>query len=483
MSRFLRLAAPAFLFAVLATVLLSPQVGRAQFVPADPAACNGCPACGCPQKQTRLKSFVRPTEANAGQENDGVQIRSGFGPTLDFYFTYNTYDADGSRNMFTKQPGQIDTVMGYGWTHMFNDLLFTQHDGDMFRLEPDGRITRFALQTNGTYVTSPGYFETLVKNNDGSFDLTTKYQTDYHYAAVPNTPFILGSGPVMRLMSITDRNNNVTSLAYDAGGDMTTVTDTYGRTLTFGYNSNHHVASATDPLGNVTTFGYDSTGHQLQTTTDANGKTTTYSYDTFHQTVTKVDRDGRLFTYTYQFHLPYSEVDSAGNPFYSLTNSDNWAINLLQTFATYVRVYIPATTSETDGRGNVWQYSYDSNAHPLTVTAPDGAVTTYTYDPATLQVATVTDADGHMTSYTYDTQGNMLTRTDALGHVTTYTYDPVFSQMLSMTDPQGRVTTYTIDSHGNRLTETDPLHNTARWTYDSHSNVLSSTDKDGYTTA
>ena len=62
----------------------------------------------------------------------------------------------------------------------------------MFRLDPDGRITRFALQTNGTYQTSPGYFETLVKNNDGSFDLTDKYQTDRHYASVPSTPFALG---------------------------------------------------------------------------------------------------------------------------------------------------------------------------------------------------------------------------------------------------------------------------------------------------
>ena len=492
MSRLLRLAAPASLFAVLATVLLSPQVGQGQFIPSDPPSAElppaappppgHCASCGALQDEDYDNSSISLTEGNAGQKGSGGQARSGFGPTLDFYFTYNTYDADGSRNMFTKQPGQIDTVMGYGWTHMFNDLLFTQHDGDMFRLEPNGRITRFALQTNGTYLTSPGYFETLVKNNDGSFDLTTKYQTDYHYASVPNTPFVLGTGPVMRLMSITDRNNNVTSLAYDASGDMTTVTDTYGRTFTFGYNSNHHVSSATDPLGNTTTFGYDSTGHQLQTITDANGKTTTYTYDALRQTASKVDRDGRLFTYTYQNHLPYSETDSAGNPFYSLTNSDNWAINLFQTFATYVRVYIPATTSKTDGRGNVWQYTYDSNAHPLTVTAPDGTITTYTYDPATLQVASVTDADGNTTSYTYDARGNMLTRTDALGHVTTYTYDSMFSQLLSMTDPQGRVTTYTIDSHGNRLSETDPLHNTARWTYDSHSNILSSTDKDGYTT-
>jgi RHS repeat-associated protein len=482
-SRFLRLAAPAFLFAVLAGVLLSPQVGQGQFEPGDPpSSCANCPVCRCAQQENYLNSSISLTEGNSGQKGSGGQVRSGFGPTLDFYFTYNTYDADGSRNMFSKLPGPIDTVMGYGWTHMFNDLLFTQHDGDMFRLAPDGRITRFALQTNGTYVTSPGYFETLVMNHDGSFDLTDKYQTDYHYAEVTNTPFVLGTGPVQRLMSITDRNGNVTTLAYNGTGDMTTATDTYGRIYTFGYNSNHHVASATDPLGNTTTFGYDSTGHQLQTITDANGKTTTYSYDILHQTVTKTDRDGRLFTYGYQHNLPYSETDSAGNLFYSLTNTSNWALNLFQTFADYVRVYVPSTTSKTDGRGNVWQYSYDSNAHPLTVVAPDGATTTYTYDPGTLQVASITDANGHTTSYTYDTRGNTLTRTDALGHVTTYTYDSMFSQLLSVTDPQGRVTTYTIDSHGNRLTETDPLHHTASWTYDSHGNVSSSTDKDGYTT-
>ncbi len=261
MSRLLRLAASACLFAVLATVLLSPQVGQGQFIPADPPSAElppaapppsgHCASCGALQVEDYHNSSISLTEGDADQEYSGGQARSGFGPTLDFEISYNTYDADGSRNMFTKQPGQIDTVMGYGWTHMFNDLLFTQHDGDMFRLEPNGRVTRFALQTNCTYQTSPGYFETLVKSNDGSFDLTTKYQTDYDYAAVPNTPFALGTGPVMRLMSITDRNNNVTSLAYDANGDMTTVTDTYGRTFTFGYNSNHHVSSATDPLATL----------------------------------------------------------------------------------------------------------------------------------------------------------------------------------------------------------------------------------------
>src|SRR5208283_111264 len=105
---------------------------------------------------------------------------------------------------------------------------------------------------------------------------------------------------------------------------------------------------------------------------------------------------------------------------------------LYDMYAQYLRIYIPTTTSETDGRGNVFQYSYDSNAHPTTAVAPDGATTTYTYDSGTLQVASVTDANNHATSFTYDTRGNTLTRTDALGHVTSYTYDSTFSQLLSM---------------------------------------------------
>ena len=483
MSRCLRLATCLRLFALFAVTLFCARVSFGQLLPADPPSSCTCASCGCAQHEEYLNSFVSMTEGNAGQDFDGVQVRSGFGPTLSMQISYNTYDADGSRNMYTKLPGTIDTVMGYGWTHTYNDLLFTQHNGDMFRLEPSGRITRFALQTDGSYVTSPGYFETLVKNGDGSFDLTTKYQTDYHYAKVTNTPFLLGDGDVMRLMSITDRNGNVTTLAYNAGGDMTTVTDTYGRTMTYGYNGTHHLTSSTDPIGRTTTYGYDAGGRQLATITDPNGRTTTYTYDShYHHVITKTDRDGRLFTYGYQHNLPYSESDGAGNLIYSITNTSNWAIDLFKMYANYLRTYVPSTTSKTDGRGNVWQYSYDSNAHPLTMVAPDGATTSYTYDPGTLQLASMTDADGHTTSYTYDTQGNVLTRQDALGHTTTYTYDSTFNQPLSMTDPQGRMTVYTIDGHGNRTSETDPLGGTRSWTYDSHSNVLTDTDKDGKTT-
>lgn len=486
MSRFLRLALRLSLFTSFMTLVLSPQIGHAVIPPpGDPPYCQDCPNC-CPPQHLPAYSFVSLTEGNVAEEYSVVQVRSAFGATLDFSLIYNSYAADGSRTMFLGPGSQTDIGMGYGWTHMYNDLLFSWH-GDMFRMGPDGRVTHFVLQTDGSYQTSPGYFETLVKDTDAScligapcFDLTTKYQTKYHYETIPGTPFQV-DGPVARLNTITDRNNNMTTLTYTSG-NLTLITDTYGRSIQLDYNSNHHLTTVIDPLGAATTFSYNAAGNLLMSITDPLGKTTSYTYNALNQITSKTDRDGRVFTILYAHNLPYSELDSAGHTVYALTNPSNWAIDPVQLYRNYMRVYIPSTTSRTDGRGNVWQYSYDSNAHPLTVVAPDGATTTYTYDPATLKVATITDANGNTTTYTYNAEGDILTRKDANGNVTSYTYDSTFNQMLSMTDPQGRVTTYTIDSHGNRLSETDPLGGTRTWTYDSHGNVLTDTDKNGHTT-
>src|SRR4030095_14602984 len=94
---------------------------------------------------------------NTGDSSRGdVTVRSAFGPTLSFRTVYNTKLADGSHS-------RSDTAMGYGWTHSYNTLLSSQR-GHMFRLGPDGRITKYTLGVGNKYTVTPGYFETLVKN-------------------------------------------------------------------------------------------------------------------------------------------------------------------------------------------------------------------------------------------------------------------------------------------------------------------------------
>jgi RHS repeat-associated protein len=408
--------------------------------------------------------------------NESVPIsntQSAFGPTIPFMMLYSSYNADGSR-------AQVDTGMGYGWTHTYNIFLFSQL-GSMFRYDDMGRVTRYRIGPGGTYVTANGYFETLVKNPDGSFTITTKDKTVYRFESIPNTPFLVG-GPVWRLVKITDRNNNVTTVSYTTG-DLTSVTDTYGRVIHYTYNVQHRLISSTDPGGRITTFTYDTTGKKLTKITDPIGNSIQYSYDINYRLISKIDKDGRTFTYFYQNGLPESVRDSANQSSATLSNPNNWATNSTQLALNQLRVYTPSTTTNTDGRGSSWQYQYDANGYVTKSTAPDATSMTYVYDPNTLMIATKTDANGHVTSYQYDSNGNLTRLTDALGHVTTYTYEPTFNQMTSMTDPRGRVTTWSYDANGNRVLETDPLSQTRHWTYDSHGNVLTETDKNGNITS
>ena len=117
------------------------------------------------------------------------------GSTINFFLAYNSYNADGSR-------AQIDTVMGYGWTHSYNIFLFSQR-GHMFRMDGNGRVIKYQLGAGGAFTTATGYFETLVKNPDGSFTLKQKDGTVFRFVFILNTPFLVG-GPVYRLTTITD---------------------------------------------------------------------------------------------------------------------------------------------------------------------------------------------------------------------------------------------------------------------------------------
>jgi RHS repeat-associated protein len=481
MGRFYRVILTIAVFAAIG--LVSAPV-EAKNIGADPPVV--CTSCGCaaPSGANGNCSSYEPcsagtcfsrTEGNVRETYPIVSVKSSTGAMLSLSLTYDSYNADTSRARF-------NTVLGIGWTHSYNLFLFSQV-GNMFRVDGDGRVTKYQLGPGGKYTAAPGYFEAIVKNPDGSFTITDKYKTVTHYVQIAGTHFMQGT-PVWRLVSVTDRNNNVTILSY-SGGNLTNVADTYGRTITFSYNSHNLITSITDPLSRVTSFTYDSTGTQLATITDPAGKTTQYTYNLFSQITSKTDKDGRVFTYSYTNNEPTSFADGTGAPYFSMSNPTNWATDPTQLAMNQLRQYTPSTTSKTDGNGNVWKYGYDLHGYITSTVAPDGATWNYTYDPATLMPASQTDADGNTTKYQYDTQGNLIQKTDAspFGFVTTYTYEPVFNQMTSMTDPNGRTTSYAYDSHGNRTSMTDPLAGVESWTYDPNGNVLTDTDKNGNTTS
>ena len=148
--------------AILVCFLLLPSVALSKTIGGNPPYC-GCPcACSCacvnpnvPQSSS-AGSSLSLTEGNLSEPVSASTTQSSFGRTLDFSLTYNSYNADGSR-------AQVDTVMGYGWTHSYNTFLFSQL-GAMFRYDGAGRVTRYKLGPGGSFIAATGYFETLVKN-------------------------------------------------------------------------------------------------------------------------------------------------------------------------------------------------------------------------------------------------------------------------------------------------------------------------------
>jgi RHS repeat-associated protein len=446
---------------------------QAKYIGSD--APDVCQTCGVqPTRQQAGAINTSLSEGNQREDYPVCNVRSGYGPTLPLNLTYNSYNADGSK-------AQLDTGLGFGWTHSYNSMLFSQR-GQMFRLGPDGRVTQYYMNYSspGNYTSDNGYFETLTRQPDGTFYLTNKFQSWWHYGSVPNSPYLVG-GPVYQLLQMGDRNGNVTYMTYNSGGRLALVTDPFGRTVQFTYNSGNHLSSITDPLGRVTQFQYDALNRMPTQITDPLGNVTQYTYNSQYQITRKVDRDGRTYFYMYKSLLPFAVADSAGQPWFSLANPANWAVNSTTLAYSLRRQYVPSTTSSMDGNGQVWRYAYDTNGYITQVTAPDSTTTAYTYDSTTRMISSLTDANGNVTRYQYDANGNRTSMTDALSEVTTYTYEPVFNQLTSLTDPNGRTMVYQYDARGNRIHEIDPLNETNSWTYDGHGNVTSYTDKRGNT--
>lgn len=107
--------------------------------------------------------------------------------------------------------GSTSGPLGYHWTDNYSFSLTADSDGSITLRYPAGNTAFFPL-SNGVFQSPPGDNNTLVKNGDGTYTLTTKSQVIYTF---------LADGV---LTSIADRNNNTTTLSY-ANGLLSSVTD------------------------------------------------------------------------------------------------------------------------------------------------------------------------------------------------------------------------------------------------------------------
>ncbi len=383
-------------------------------------------------------------------------------------------------------------VMGPGWRSSWEiSVEPTSEEGTTNIRWGDGRIDRYAKQSDGTLKAAAGNFTTLVKDANG-YLATTKDRTKYRFS---------DSGV---LQSVSDSNGNTLTVTSDSGGRVTGVTDGAGRQLALVYNSSGLLTKVTDPKSQSFSFGYDVKGRLTQVT-EPTGGVIGYAYDDLDRLVTATDALGNV-TITNEYDNAYrvvNQTDARGK-------TSHFSYN-------------PAglNTQVTDPRGHTTTYVYDDQTRLVTVTDPLGAQINYTYDSAG-NVLTIKDQLGGLVKNTYDARGNVLTVTDQLSRKTTNTYSEdlltsttrpggatrqyvydanrnLVSQtdasggattlevsarglVTSSTDPLGRKTSYAYNAQGDQTTRTDPMARTTTWIYDSLGRPTSQTTPAGRVT-
>lgn len=396
--------------------------------------------------------------------------------------TYNSLDAvSGGGGLF-----------GAGWSSGYGQFLSADALGNVTVHQANGATVTFTPQGNA--FTAPAFVTaTLTTNVDGSLQFTLKDQRTARFAD-PS-----GNGPTKgKLLALSDRTGEQTTLSFDNAGRFVAVADSSGRQLLFTLDGNGRVTRVTDPLGRAVQYGYDAAGN-LVAFVDVAGGITHYAYDSAHRVTGWTDPLGHSASTNYDaLNRAVAQTDPLGQTMTFAYATDSVAGTV--------------TTTVTDGNGHPTVQVYTHNLlTSLTRGAgtPQAATWTFGYDAA-LNRTSSTDPNGHTASATFDANGNMLTATDALSRTSHWTYTSR-NDVATATDPLGVTSSLRYDAHGllssssrplvgsgqiatttythtsaahpgDLTSAVDPTGVTSSFTYDAAGNQTSSTDALGETT-
>ncbi|MCU7905887.1 MAG: tandem-95 repeat protein, partial [Candidatus Thiodiazotropha sp. (ex Epidulcina cf. delphinae)] len=295
-----------------------------------------------------------------------------------------------------------------------------------------------------------------------------------------------------RLTAQEDSQGNRTTFSHDLGANQSVVTNRRGFSTQYGYDERGNVTTQVDALNHITTYTFDAHDNQLSKT-DALGHVSTATYNANDDQLTQTDPLGHTVSYAYNDRGQETTVTTAGGDVF--TNSYDAVGNLLSIedplghTASNTLNSLGQVTRTTDALGNVTSYTYDGNGYKATETDALGAVTTYTHDAngnVLTESRTRTLADNsrvtETTTYVYDTLDRVIRTTDALGQVTSSEYDPAGNQVATL-DALGRRTEMDYDAYGRLIETRYPDGGSETQAYDPEGNRLTETDRQGRTTS
>lgn len=231
--------------------------------------------------------------------------------------------------------------------------------------------------------------------------------------------------------STVDFNDIDTRRTYDLARNLeTSRTEAYGtpraRTITTTWHSTFRLPTQIDEPGKRTTFTHDSNGNVLTKsvldTSTSESRTWTYTYNSFGQVLTangpRTDVSD-VTTYTY---------------YNCTTGSQCGQVNTITNAAGHVTTY----------------NTYNAHGQPLTITDPNGLVTTLTYDAR--QRLTSRTVGTEQTTFAYWPTGLLKKATLPDSSFLEYTYDAAH-RLTEIEDSEGNRIVYTLDAMGNRTSE------------------------------
>ncbi len=376
--------------------------------------------------------------------------------------TVTTYRVDGYGRT-TSVTDSLQRTTNLGWDRDHNVIRLEEANGAVSTWDYDNR-TGYPLTIRDAQT---------VKNGGAGVRLT--------YERLSNAP-----GAPTALKTKTSAAGRAWTFTNDpATGALKSVADPLGNTTSYAYTATGLLSTATDAKGAVTTYNtYDVSGMPTKVTSQVTATTdrsSSMTYDPRGNTLTVTDPLSNVSTVEY---------DGFGRPTKVTTPGDDSAPGS------------PKATRTTVS-------AYDLNDNLTSSTAPNGAVTTSTYnatDLPTRQELPDNNTTGRAITTSYDDLGQLVEQTapegvattgNANDFVTRYVYDKVGQQVrvdVPFVDTDGTNKTATTkssyDTVGNLVETIDPVKNataadsdyTAKVGYDLNHRPITSTDAKGYVT-
>ncbi len=266
--------------------------------------------------------------------------------------------------------------------------------------------------------------------------------------------------------------NDLTTYAYDAQGNLSSVTNALGQTTQItDFDAHGNPLRLVDANGVVTTMAYDL--RQRLLSRSVAGAETSFEYDAAGQLTKVTQPDGAFLSYGYDAAHRLIEVeDDLGNRLsYTLDAAGNRiAEQVYDPYGVLARSRardfdaLNHLVRDQDGTGRGTGFVYDLEGKRISTADDLSRSTGFAYD-ALDRLTQTTDAANGLTRYAYDARGNLVQVIDPRGVTTGYAYDG-FDAVTQTLSPDAGTTTYSYDSAGNRHQQTDARGISATFEYD-----------------